>query len=327
MDKRELKDKIKMLIKLYILLAIVVMLPISIIISLLEMDSNEEFLNTFINNISIMFVALTILIALICFMNILADMLYKVRRKNEIIKNKNYKRDIPNVPPAIASMLLDNSVEITTDYTATIANLVVKGFLDINYETGEVKLLNDKISSLMEHEQYALRCVLKEKVYNGDKFKELIINDSKKEGFVEEGQQKVHFLRNFLIAIILFIIFAILYNKYEYYEIIGNILAVIGLLSIFNIFGVIAYSIFMANKFMTESYIRTEKGRKMAIEFSKVKNFIHDFSLLSDKSLTDIVLWDEYIPYAISLNEADAIEKYIDTNSKYRKIIYGEKNK
>ena len=36
------------------------------------------------------------------------------------------------------------------------------------------------------------------------------------------------------------------------------------------------------------------------------------------------VLFDDYIPYAISLNEAKNIEKYIENNEAYRKLIYGK---
>ena len=38
----------------------------------------------------------------------------------------------------------------------------------------------------------------------------------------------------------------------------------------------------------------------------------------------DTILFDDYIPYAISLNEAKNIEKYIENNEAYRKLLFGK---
>jgi hypothetical protein len=46
---------------------------------------------------------------------------------------------------------------------------------------------------------------------------------------------------------------------------------------------------------------------------------------MSERELRDIALYEDYIPYAISLNEAKTIEKYIENNEAYRELIYGNR--
>ena len=48
-----------------------------------------------------------------------------------------------------------------------------------------------------------------------------------------------------------------------------------------------------------------------------------EYTLISDKQLQHIATLENYIPYAIALNEASSIEKFIEENNVYRKLIYG----
>lgn len=48
---------------------------------------------------------------------------------------------------------------------------------------------------------------------------------------------------------------------------------------------------------------RTVKGEQLTDIILGMKNFIHDFSLLSEADKNDILLWDEFLVYAIVLEE------------------------
>ena len=72
---------------------------------------------------------------------------------------------------------------------------------------------------------------------------------------------------------------------------------------------------------------RTCKGEEEATLWKGFKNYIHDYTLISDKDIKHIEILDEYIPYAIALEEADCIEKFIAQNEKYRKLIYSFSNR
>ena len=67
---------------------------------------------------------------------------------------------------------------------------------------------------------------------------------------------------------------------------------------------------------------RTSKGEEEAKLWRGFKNYLHDYTLISDKNIEHIAILDEYIPYAISLDEAKNIEKFISDDDSYRNLIY-----
>ena len=55
------------------------------------------------------------------------------------------------------------------------------------------------------------------------------------------------------------------------------------------------------------------------------KNYIKEYTLMKDKEIDYIQILEDYIPYAISLDEADTIEEFIKYNEEYRDLIYNRK--
>lgn len=56
---------------------------------------------------------------------------------------------------------------------------------------------------------------------------------------------------------------------------------------------------------------RTEEGEILVEQIAGIKNFIHDFSLLSEKEKESIVLWEDFLIYAVVLEENEKITKDI----------------
>lgn len=106
--------------------------------------------------------------------------------------------------------------------------------------------------------------------------------------------------------------------------ILKTILESIGFVTGIGMFVIIAYSIFLLSKYSNESYHRTELGEIEAKKWTGVKNYLKDYTMISQRELKDTALFDDYIPYAISLNEAKNIEKYIENNEGYRKLLFGK---
>ena len=67
-------------------------------------------------------------------------------------------------------------------------------------------------------------------------------------------------------------------------------------------------------------YLRTNTGKIIAEQIAAMQRYIHEFSLLSDKEKEQVKIWDDYLVYAIILEEN---EKIIDDIFKYKNI---EKN-
>lgn len=62
---------------------------------------------------------------------------------------------------------------------------------------------------------------------------------------------------------------------------------------------------------------RTQKGKLYTEEIAGMKNFIHDFSNLNEVDKEQLVLWDEFLIYAVVLKEN---EKIVSEISKMKKI-------
>lgn len=60
-------------------------------------------------------------------------------------------------------------------------------------------------------------------------------------------------------------------------------------------------------------FIRTRKGDKLTEEIHSIKRFIHDFSILEESTKKNLVLWDDFLLYAVVLEENTIILDEIQT--------------
>ena len=67
-----------------------------------------------------------------------------------------------------------------------------------------------------------------------------------------------------------------------------------------------------------------ENGKILMEQVFGIKNFIHDFSLLSEKEKEEVMLWNEFLIYAIVLEEnsiiINEISKKFEMNNIFSKI-------
>ena len=66
-----------------------------------------------------------------------------------------------------------------------------------------------------------------------------------------------------------------------------------------------------------DKYDRTKEGKILVEQIAGMKNLIHDFSILSEREKESVKLWDDFLIYAIVLEENDKIVKDI---SKYQSV-------
>lgn len=89
------------------------------------------------------------------------------------------------------------------------------------------------------------------------------------------------------------------------------------------VFGIIIIPIYaivfglLYKKFKLE-YKRTQKGNLLVEKIYGMKNYIHDYSLLSEASKEQIILWDEFLIYAILLEENTEVVREI---SKMKNVV------
>ena len=68
---------------------------------------------------------------------------------------------------------------------------------------------------------------------------------------------------------------------------------------------------------LKQKYMRTEEGNRLAEKISGLKNYIHEYSLLSEKEKESIVVWEDFLVYAVLLEEN---EKIIQDIYKYKNV-------
>lgn len=322
MDKKDVKGFVIMLTKIYFLMILGMGSLGNLVAAFFySLENGGGFLSHFLMNTKTMLTAFLYLTLLIYGGIAAVYFLSKLRRKRETIANEEYVRELPDYfPPAIASFLLDLSLE-TTDYTATVAYLMSKGYIELEGE--EIILRKDSILNLSQHERYALQAVLKNVKFNYEDFNKYIIADAEKMGYIKKGSRSTHFVRNFCLDLVTCATCMMTSENMDD-GILKTILESIGFVTGIGMFVIIAYSIFLLSKYSNESYHRTELGEIEAKKWTGVKNYLKDYTMISQRELKDTALFDDYIPYAISLNEAKNIEKYIENNEGYRKLLFGK---
>ena len=322
MDKKDVKGFVIMLTKIYFLMVLGMGTLGNLVAALFySIGNGGGFFSNFWMNTKTLFSAFLYLTLLIYGGIFAVYYLSRLRRKSETIASEEYVRELPKYfPPAIASFLLDLSLE-TTDYTATVAYLMSKGYIEL--EEDKAILKNNSIINLSEHERYVLKAVMQEVKFNYEEFNKLVIKDAEKMGYIKKGARSTHFFRNFFLDLAVCATCMMTAEAMKA-SIIKTFLEIIGFISGIGMFVIIAYTIFLLSKYTNESFHRTEPGEKEAKKWTGVKNYLHDYTMISERELKDTILFDDYIPYAISLNEAKNIEKYIENNEAYRKLLFGK---
>ena len=246
---------------------------------------------------TVLIIDIVVLIIAPVFIRILSKHIQRVKKKEFEVASEDYYREIEaEYTPAMASYIIDNIVETKEAILATILDLSIKGFLEIQKEdTNEVVVKSNSIKSLYSHEQYIINCIKNNEKVNHIEFEKRIVMDCYKKNLIIENKEKRMFVVLLLIS-----------------------LAVIEVFTILGIIGCILY--FLLNTFIRK-YVHTDEGKEFALHVKQLKNFIKDYTLLKERDIEDIALFDRYIPYAIALGEADNIEnkyiKYKDWQDKY----------
>ncbi len=96
----------------------------------------------------------------------------------------------------------------------------------------------------------------------------------------------------FALGVMILLIFAILYVVSLVWPVIVGVRVISGLLGI-------------------ERLTRTREGEELTEYIYGMKNFLHDFSELSEVNKEQLVLWDDFLIYAVVLEENDQILKEI----------------
>ena len=179
-----------------------------------------------------------------------------------------YQRDLSeDYNSAIASYIIDGTVETKQDYQAVIVELENKNL--IYKEDGKYKVReeNYKLTQDLLNNQKVAWNQIRERRINLKQFKNSVIQDAKELGYMDLNTKLIKAL---------------------------FIMGIINPVSIF----VILYMIFCARPYMN---ILTEKGKIEKDKILKLKRYLTNYSNLHQLDKSDNNIWGEYLTYAISL--------------------------
>lgn len=267
---------------------------------------------------TVMPVILAICFAIICFFA-------KIFNSGRPVINfdKGYIRELPkHCSPAICSLIYDLKIDVYKDYTATVLYLCIKKYIKLMKDGNSYKLevIDGKdYSNLGICEEYVLDTIRGKDIFDENKFKQNIIIESKlKELMTNKNDEK-----KYQIAAICIVIILVLYVLFATKD--------IGLSIVFIVCGV--FIVWLGER-SVKSYVpvvdtdykRTKDGKKIAILLGGLKRYIKDYTLIREKEIEYVQILEDYIPYALALGEADAVEEFIKYHEQYRELIYNRKS-
>jgi len=261
-----------------------------------------------------------------------------------------YREKFKGISSTTISLMQNLRIEEEKDIIAILMKLQLNNNILINENA--IKIVSDDVRNLLPEEQEIFYMISESGKINRkqiENWKNSSLRNAISKGYIKEQNTNKGLLVKKIILIALMILFFLGFtntnfsklldqlnnelnnvnlNEYitimEFVEdegndnllnitvqVVGGSICLVGMIAwpIFYIVFVLKYQ----NK--NNSLKRTEKGEKLASEIQGMKNFIHDFSLLNEAEKEEIILWEDFLVYAIILEENEKIVEEI-LNSK-----------
>lgn len=221
------------------------------------------------------FFALTLMFAGFYVTNI--SILITTYKGTKKIENKDiiYQRDLSDdYNSAIASYIIDGTIETKQDYKAVLIELEVMGKICKKNEKYIVKDGFKNIKEKLLLNQEIVLNQINEGRLDLKEFKKAIMEDAKKLGYIKFNKRLI-FILTMLTIVFPATVFLIL------------------------------YIIIVAKPYLN---ILTEKGKKEKDKIIKLKNYLTNFSNMEDIETSENNIWGDYLAYAISLKVNKKLE-------------------
>ena len=219
----------------------------------------------------------------------LIKLLYAVRKHYVIKKNTTYisineltyYRDLfKDLSPGMISFLVNLGVEYEKDISATLLRLEHQRF--ISFQNNKTIILENDLSVLKADEIELLNLLKKNIPLTKSTlatWETLVIETVKSKGYITE-KSPASLTGN-------------LFNKISFWSLL--LFPFLPIILIINLRKISRYPIV--------SFERTAAGNEMTEKIAAMKNFIRDFSNLSEANKEQVLLWDEFLIYAVILEE------------------------
>ena len=259
----------------------------------------------------------------------------------ETVDNIDYYRDnLGEISPATISVMMNLDIENEKDICAMLLYYKSKKIIDLDENK---KIVVKNTVNLKESDRLFLNWLKNKNPLILNQWKNQIIDEAVNDGYLQD-KTNYNFSKGCLVPIVTFIILTIIVfclimsfkNNASTVElelerlqidqihsfaeqlkcIINNpiilgaiikVLVFVMLIIVGNALPAFSIIYFLISIFTTKRVKRTKLGNQLTERIYAMKNFIHDFSNLSDKTKEHLVLWDYFLIYAVVLEENDKI--------------------
>ena len=232
-------------------------------------------------------------------------------------KNKTYYRDLlNNYSPSELSYIDNFKFEKNICMVASLLSLKLKKIID--FKDNNIIILKDE-ENISNNEKYILSNIYEGKLcsVNEETFLLKTQQDCIDNGLLNKSDNsyKKKVLRYVLIFVIF--IFIVSFSFYIYYnkQIFSvQLLSRLILFVLFIIYSIIVFSIFIRTYYKlnkNNDLVRTTNGEVINEKLEGLKNFLKDFSNVSDKNEDYLILLEDYLIYSVIFEQNTLIVKNI----------------
>ena len=226
--------------------------------------------------------------------------------KNQTLKDENFLEREINIEytPSIASYIINQNIKYK-DLIADIMDLYARKIIDIEVVNNDKKSYKFKTINnySVENESNANKYIMKALINNenDEKFdfsiwEKYVLQEFGKYGFSDEKKINIKYLIIFEVIIgIIGAIIGEIINKDYFWAFFGFIFGLI-----VATFAICIFLGFMDNQKNTDLFMNN-KGKNEISKLLKLKEFMKQYTLLKDRNIEQIVIYERYIPYAVAL--------------------------
>ena len=242
----------------------------------------------------------------------------------DVYKYEYYREIINEYSPAVLSLVYNRKIKYSDTLVATILDLKLKNYIDIEDEG--IKILKRETKDLLQNEKLIYEKLERKKntkkIANFKDVSNIFSNTYFKKEWkskikIEAEEKKLCSSRLvafdilekiFIISFFTFLIIPLLLiaRKLNF----NTNINIVTYLIIVTVHCVVMCSTGILRKFNQRNFfVRTKEGVELQCKMSGLKNYIKDYSKLNERDLNELVLWEDYLIYAVIFNLKGNLDK------------------
>lgn len=241
-----------------------------------------------------------------------------------------YRDSLTGINPALLSLLIDLDIYGTKDIIATLLRMNNKKAIQFQ-ENGSINVTNLNARELDSSELELLKIIKNDRLNDKralSQWKQNRFQEAETAGYIKKrNEEKRNKIADRYVYVVIFSVFAAfcLWGLFLNSGLVGKMDSVIDAIKAFAALVVIDIFLFVPAYRLLQNvsyskrgdvvWERTPVGNEMAEKIAGLGRFINEFSRLSEAKKEEVRLWDDYLVYAIVLEENEQIVK--DVSKQY----------